>query len=128
VLAGTAKARYIRIENVHSPNGANFSISDLRVFGSGNGKSPEQVSGVETLRDAADPRRVNVRWAPADGAEFYIVRLGTSPNVLSQNYQVYDGTTSAEIRSLNVGVSYWATVGAVNENGVTVGTKLASIP
>ena len=128
VLPRAVKARYVRLENVHSPNGANFSISDLRVFGTGNGKVPEKVFKVEALRDTADPRRVTIRWTSAEGAEFYIVRLGSSPNVLTQNFQIYDGATAAEMRSLNVGVSYSVTVDAVNENGISTGTKEVNIP
>lgn len=128
VLPRAVQARYVRIENVHSPNGAKFSLSDLRVFGNGPGKPPETVPGVEAVRDAADARHVTVSWKPVSGADFYIVRLGSSPKALTQNYQIYDGATTAEIRSLNVGVPYSVTVDAVNENGVTKGAKLVSIP
>ncbi len=127
VLPQPAQARYVRLENIHSPNAANFSISDLRVFGSGGGKVPEKVSDVKAVRDATDPRRVHVTWTPAVGTEFYIVKLRTSPDAFTQDYQIYDGATSAEIRSLNVGVSYQVTVDAVNENGITMGTKLERI-
>jgi len=128
VLPRDVMARYLRLTNVHSPNGAKFSVSDLRVFGVGDGLVPETVYGVETVRDAADPRRATVRWNPAKGAEFYIVRLGASPDALTQNYQIYDGATTAEIRSLNAGVRYSVTVDAVNENGIAKGTRLVSIP
>jgi hypothetical protein len=128
VLPRAVQARYLRLENLHSPNGANFAVSDLRVFGLGIGKVPERVFGVDVVRDKTDPRHLTVRWKPAADAEFYIVRLGTSPGFLTQNYQIYDGATSAEVRSLNVGVSYVATVDAVNENGITRGSRLVTVP
>jgi xylan 1,4-beta-xylosidase len=127
VLPQAVKVRYVRLENIHSPNGASFSVSDLRVFGTAGGLSPGRVSGVEALRDAADPRRVTVKWKPEEGAEFYVVRLGVSPNLLTQNYQIYDGRTTAEIRSLNVDVGYSVTVDAVNESGITMGRKLGRV-
>lgn len=34
------KIRYIKVENIHSPKGGKFALSDLRVFGKGNGKRP----------------------------------------------------------------------------------------
>lgn len=128
VLPRAVTARYVRLENSHSPNGAKFSMSDLRVFGAGGGKVPEKVASVEALRDATNARRVTVPWAPAKGAEFYIVRLGSSPDVLSQNYQIHDGATEADIRSLNVGVSYSVTVDAVNENGIAKGVRRITLP
>jgi xylan 1,4-beta-xylosidase len=121
VLLEAVKARYVRIRNVHSPNGAKFSLSDLRVFGKGTAALPGAVAGVQAERNASDGRRGMIRWKAADRAEFYIVRLGTNPKELTQNYQIYDGATSVDIGSLNVGVPYFVTVDAVNESGVVRG-------
>src|SRR5262249_17531360 len=104
VLPRPRRARYVRLRNVHSPNGAHFSIYDLRVFGIGSGARPAVVMNVSATRDPSDARHVTVRWQPAERAEFYVVRLGASPGELNQNYQIYDQVTSAEIRSLNAGV------------------------
>jgi len=128
VLPHTARARYIRIRNVYSPNGANFSISDLRVFGNGDGKPPVQPLQPRAKIDPADGRHATIDWQPVAGSEFYIVQLGTSPKNLSENYQVYDGSTSLDIRSLNRDVLYYVTVDAVNENGVTRGTVSRLFP
>ena len=62
-----------------------------------------------------------------DRAEFYIVRLGTNPKELTQNYQVYDGATSVDVGSLNVGVPYFVTVDAVNESGVVRGSSAVEL-
>ena len=123
VLAKPARARYIRIRSVFSPNGAKFSLSDLRVFGNGGGVLPAQVMKFNAALDSADTRHATISWQAAEGAEFYIVRLGTTPQNLSQNYQVYDGQVELDVRSLNKNTNYFVTVDAVNENGVTRGTK-----
>jgi hypothetical protein len=128
VLPQPAKARYVKLKNVHSPNGAKFSISDLRVFGKGNGVKPSRVSAVTAIRDASDLRHLTVNWQPVPNAEFYIVRVGTTPADLTQNYQVYDQVTRADIRSLNIGVEYYLAVDAVNENGITRAASVISAP
>ncbi len=127
VLPRPMRARYVRIRNVHSPNGAKFSLSDLRVFGTGSLALPEKVSGIEVARNASDPRQATIRWKASPHAEFYVVRLGTSPTALTQNYQVYDGATSVQVRSLNVGVPYCVTVDAVNESGIVQGTSTVDL-
>ena len=127
VLPHSTKARYVRIRNVYSPNGAKFSISDLRVFGLGSVALPAKVSRVAAIRDAADERHATVNWNAAKGAEFYIVRLGSNSSELTQNYQVYDGETNLKVPSLNSGVPYFVSVDAVNESGVTRGGTPVSL-
>ena len=127
VLTKPAKARYIRIRNAFSPNGAKFSLSDFRVFGNSGGVLPAQVLKFNAALDSADTRHAKIRWQAAEGAEFYIVRLGTTPQNLSQNYQVYDGQVELDVRSLNKNTNYFVTVDSVNENGVTRGTKTLDV-
>jgi len=124
VLPKARTARFIRIRNAYSPNGANFSISDLRVFGNGGGKPPVAAEGLQAALDPSDARHATVKWQSSASAEFYIVRLGSSPTILSQNYQVYDGATSLDVRSLNSGVAYYVAVDAVNENGISRGSEV----
>jgi hypothetical protein len=128
VLPRPMKARYVKLRNVHSPNSAKFSLFDLRVFGRGNGAPPAKVSAVNATRDASDPRRLTVNWQSVPNAEFYIVRMGTTPANLIQNYQVYDNATRADIRSLNLGVKYYVAVDAVNENGIARGAPAIPVP
>jgi len=115
------KARYARLTNIHMPGGK-FSISGFRLFGNGLGKAPEKVSGVQAARDNSDSRRVHVSWQPSESAEFYIIRYGTAPDRLWNNYQVYNAT-QFDINSLNIGANYYFTVDAVNDSGDTLGTK-----
>jgi len=119
VLPKTEHARFVRLRNVHSPDGGKFSLYDLRVFGRGTGAKPSDVTAADIERDAQDGRKATITWAPAKNAEFYIVRLGIRPDLLNQNYQVYDGQTSLTVASLNVGVKYCVALDAVNENGIT---------
>ena len=121
VLPRSVRGRYIRIRNVHSPNGANFSLSDLRVFGKGSLGIPERAEGIQFWRDPNDARHATVTWKPTRRADFYIVRLGANSKQLSLNYQVYDGVTTLAVHSLNSGVSYFVTVDAVNQRGITYG-------
>lgn len=117
-LPQAIRARFVRLTNVHSPDGGMFSLSDLRIFGKGNGAAPTRVTQSQAQRNKADPRRMSVSWTPAQSAQFHIVRLGVRGQPLSQSYQVYDAN-SIEIASLNAGASYCWAIDAVNENGIT---------
>ena len=118
--------RYVRLINVHMPDGRRFAVSELRVFGSGLGAPPSQVRGVAAARDAADPRRVRISWAPAKGASFHIVRYGIAADRLFNNHQVYDANY-LEIASLNAGVPYFVGIDAVNDSGVTMAKTVVSV-
>jgi hypothetical protein len=121
VLAQPERARYVRVRNVHMPDNGKFSLYDLRVFGHGSGPRPAAVTGVTAARRTGDARRATISWKPAGNADFYIVRLGVRPELMNQNFQVYDGAHSADVGSLNVGQKYYVAVDAVNEQGVTRG-------
>lgn len=121
-LDNPVKARYIRITNVHSPAESVFSLYDLRIFGSGLGKLPPKVNGFTARRDPADSRHASLSWRATPNTDFYIVRYGIAPNRLFSNFQVYKSNT-LNINSLNAGVSYYYTVDAVNDTGITYGDK-----
>ncbi len=55
------KAKYIKIENVRVPDGK-FSIYDLRIFGSREGKVPATVDDFTVIREDADPRKARLEW------------------------------------------------------------------
>lgn len=77
VLDKPVKARYVRIVNDKDMDG-NFSIYDLRVFGSDGHKPLDRKVSHTVKRDASDPRHISVEWIPVDGAERYIVRWGVA--------------------------------------------------
>jgi len=118
-------ARYVKLTNVHTPGGAVFSVSGLRLFGSGLGKSPEEVDGVSAGR-LPNRRLAKVSWTKSPGADFYIVRYGIKPDRLTHNFQVYDGE-NVTLSGLNTGSEYFATVDAVNDSGLTKGTKVVAV-
>jgi hypothetical protein len=120
-LSAPVMGRYVKLTNLHTPAGAKFSVSGLRVFGNGSGPLPAKVNGVAATRDPADGRAAKISWAPAKDAEFYIVRYGVRPDRLFTNFQVY-GATDLSLSTLNVGVPYFVTVDAVNSTGVTLGS------
>ena len=117
-------ARYARITNTHTPAGAKFSLSGLRLFGGGLGHAPGKASGVQVKRDASDARQADISWNPVAGADGYIVRYGIAKDKLFSNYQVYDAST-LHVHTLNAGVGYWFTVDTFNDTGVMKGTEIA---
>ena len=122
-LARPITARYVRLVNVHMPGNGLFSVSGFRLFGNGPGPAPARVGGVKAVRDLSDPRQVHLSWEPARGADFYIVRYGIARDRLFNNYQVYQGQ-QLDLSSLNIGVSYYFTVDAVNDSGINTRAKV----
>ena len=114
------QVRYVRY--IHGRVSApNLAISDIRVFGNGNGSEgrPAMPDGVTVRRDS-DERNAFVSWKPVAGAVGYNVRWGIAPNKIRQAYQVWaDAPATLEVRALNVGVDYWFSVEAFDENGVS---------
>jgi xylan 1,4-beta-xylosidase len=121
-LSKPVTARYIRLINYHVPDG-NFSISGFRIFGKGNGKSPQTVSSFTATRDTADARNVTLMWKKNTDAVGYNIRYGTEPNKLYENYQVLD-IDSLTIHSLSKNQHYYFTIDAFNENGITKGKMI----
>lgn len=109
------RARYIRYENIEVPT-PHLAISDIRVFGKGEGKKPVAVSGFKVERQK-DRRDVQLSWRAVDGAQGYNIRWGIAPDKLYSSWLVYD-VTELYLRSLTVDQEYYFTVEAFNENGV----------
>lgn len=126
-LPSPAFGRYVRITNFHSPAGARFSMSGLRVFGKSPDPAPEPAGDVVASRNPNDDRSMRVAWTAAPGADFYIVRYGIRPDRLYSNFQVYNAS-NVDINLLNSGVNYFVTVDAINGSGITFGTKVVSVP
>ncbi len=121
------RARYVRYVHGHV-GAAHLAISDLRVFGSADGKPPTAPRGVEAKR-SADPRAVAVGWHAVPGAVGYNVRWGIKPDRLNLCYQVFaDKGTHLELRALSAGVSYDIAVEAFDENGVSALSTVVHVP
>jgi hypothetical protein len=117
-LAAPVKARFVRYDHIHV-GAANLAISDVRVFGTGNGVKPATPSGLSARRDR-DERNAFISWNPVANVVGYNLRWGISPSKLYQTYQRFnDQGTTLELRALNVGQSYWIAIESFDENGVS---------
>lgn len=125
-LDAPVMARYVRVTNLHTPAGACFSLSGLRVFGNALGAPPGPAAHVAASRDPADGRSMRIRWNAAPGADFYVVRYGIRPDRLYSNFQVYDAT-NLDINLLNSGANYFVTVDTINASGIAAGTNVISV-
>lgn len=109
--------RYIKIENIHMAAGL-FAISGIRVFGKGNGKLPEPVEDLIILRTEKDKRDAWIKWKPVSNAYAYNIHYGTHPNKLYTCIMVHD-ENQYWCKSLDSQMSYYFTIEAINENGVS---------
>ncbi|SKC89683.1 family 43 glycosylhydrolase [Ohtaekwangia koreensis] len=117
-LPNAVQARYIKYEHVYvaSPN---LAISDIRVFGNGDGKIPKTPLKFSAVRDL-DTRNAFTKWQKVPGAVGYNILWGIAKDKLYQTYQVFaDQPESLEIRALTKDVSYYFAIEAFNENGVS---------
>lgn len=115
------KVRYIRYNNIHVPT-PHLSISDLRIFGNGEGKAPKSVKEFWVARKT-DKRDAVISWSPQKNSTGYNVLWGIAPDKLYSSWMVYDGNT-LELKSLNTDQTYYFTIEAFNENGVSERSKL----
>lgn len=114
-LAVPETARFIRYKNIHIPT-PYLSVSDLRVFGQGNGNIPGSVTGFKVTR-RPDRRDAAISWAEQGGCQGYNVVWGIAPDKLYQSWMVY-GTHELDLKCLNVDQTYYFSIEAFNENGV----------
>jgi len=122
-LSQPVRTRFIRYVHGHV-GAANLAISDLRVFGQADGRSPAAPALVQAIRHQ-DQRNATVRWAPVSGAVGYNIRWGHRRDRLTQTYQLWADELGGgpqlekQLRALNQGVPYWVAVEAFNETGVS---------
>jgi len=119
-VAAPVEAQYVRITNVHMPGGGPFSIRDLRVFGSDQGRPPAKAPRFEAHRDASDARNAVVRWEIVPETSWYVVRYGIAEDKLYQNVEVR-GRKEVVLHDLNADTKYFFAVDAFNESGRTQG-------
>lgn len=124
-LSKPAKARYLRVTNLRTPNGK-FAISGFRIFGKQEGKAPKSVSGVSIIRNKTDRCKVTLQWEGDKNATGYNIRYGRNPDNLTLNYQLY-GTNTVDINSLSAQGAYYFTIDSFNESGITKGTEIITV-
>jgi xylan 1,4-beta-xylosidase len=117
-LRNPVRARFIRYEHIHV-GAATLAISDLRVFGNGDGGRPATPTGLSAVR-SRDTRDATLSWQAVPRVVGYNLRWGLSPSKLYETYQRFaDQGTSLELRALTVGQSYWVAIESFDENGVS---------
>ena len=121
-LSVPVKARYLRLTNYHVPDGT-FALSDLHVFGNGQGKIPGEVLKFTAICTETDRREVKLQWEKTKDVVGYNIRSGISADKLYHTYQVLD-KNSLTIRSLNSAQKYYFTIDAFDENGIHKGERI----
>ena len=116
VLNQPVNARFVRYNNIEVP-GNNLALSEIRVFGLGFGKKPSAVKGFSVKREE-DRRDATLSWNPVKGAQGYNIRWGIAPDKLYHSWQLYDDTELL-MRCLDKNTSYFFTIEAFNENGIS---------
>lgn len=124
-LTSAVETRYIRLENIAVPSGK-FAISGLRVFGSGHGSKPDPVKDFVVLRTSKDKRSAWLKWAPVDNAYAYNIYLGTEPEKLYTSIMVHDAN-DYYYKGMDSQKTYFYRIEAVNENGVSVSSKVIRV-
>jgi len=114
------RSRYIKLVNLHVPGG-NFAIGDLRVFGKADGPAPGAVSGFQVKR-ATDRRNAVISWKPVKGAYAYNIYYGIAPDKMYNCMMVVD-QDYLNFRGLNRDVSYYFSIEALGETGVSTRSK-----
>ncbi|MHA4809196.1 family 43 glycosylhydrolase [Flavitalea flava] len=124
-LKTPVKARYLRLENIHMPTGK-FAISGLRVFGKGNGASPDGVKEFLVLRTEKDKRSAWLKWSPVDKAFAYNIYTGVAPDKLYTCIMVQDAN-EYYYKGMDKEKPYYFTIEAINENGVSERAKVVRV-
>ncbi len=119
-LASHATVRYVRYRNIHVPTPA-LAISDLRVFGLGQGKAPAKVKNF-TVERKTDRRDALLKWQAQSDSQGYHIYWGIAPDKLYNSWMVYR-ENSLLLKSLSVDQSYYFAIEAFNENGISERSK-----
>ncbi|UMY66226.1 MULTISPECIES: discoidin domain-containing protein [unclassified Flavobacterium] len=124
-LAQPIKTRFIKLENLHMPTGK-FAISGLRVFGNGGGAKPDAVKELIVLRTEKDKRSAYIKWSPVDNAYAYNLYYGTAPDKLYNCIMVHD-FNEYWFKAMDLQKTYYFTIEAINENGVSERTPVKKV-
>ena len=80
------------------------------------------MKGFSVDRKASDTRKASLKWVKDNSATGYVVNYGTDINKLYTSVMVYDAD-SISLTGLNKDVTYYFSIDAFNESGITKGTK-----
>ena len=124
-LEKPVQARFIKLENIHMPTGK-FAISGLRVFGNGRGAKPGDVKDFIVLRTEKDKRSGWIKWRPVNNAYACNIYYGTAPDKLYNCIMVYDNN-EYWFKGMDKLKTYYFSIEAVNENGVSERSKVMEV-
>src|SRR6476659_1555227 len=124
-LEKPVQARFIKLENIHMPTGK-FAISGLRIFGNGNGGKPDGVKDFIVLRTEKDKRSGWLKWRPGNNAYAYNIYYGTAPDKLYNCIMVHENN-EYWFKGMDKLKTYYFSIEAVNENGVSERTKVMEV-
>lgn len=120
-LSKPVQTRYIKLENIQMPTGK-FALSGFRVFGNGNGEKPPMAKQFFVLRTEKDKRSAFIKWSPVDNAFAYNIYYGTDPEKLYTSIMVHNNN-EYWLKTMDAKKTYYFSLEAVNENGVSERTK-----
>ncbi|MFI5186690.1 MAG: family 43 glycosylhydrolase [Chitinophagales bacterium] len=124
-LEKAVQARFVKLENIHMPTGK-FAISGFRIFGNGNGPKPDAVKTFFVLRTEKDKRSGWIKWNPVSNAYAFNIYYGTAQDKLYNCIMVYDNN-EYWFKAMDKLKTYYFTIEAVNENGVSDRTKVLEV-
>jgi hypothetical protein len=128
-LQKPVQARLVKLENVHMPTGK-FALSGFRVFGNGpalGGRTgPDAVKTFFVLRTEKDKRSGWIKWNPVSNAYAYNIYYGTAPDKLYNCVMIYDNN-EYWFKAMDKLKTYYFTIEAINENGVSPRTKVIEV-
>ena len=116
VLTQPVEAKFVRYRNVEVP-GNNLAMSEIRVFGLGLGQEPGAVKNFVVERQN-DRRDAQLSWEKVKGAAGYNIRWGIAPDKLYNSWLVYE-KNELFMRCFDTATSYYITIEAFNENGIS---------
>ncbi|MGN6297874.1 MAG: family 43 glycosylhydrolase [Ginsengibacter sp.] len=123
-LATPEIVRYVRYKNRHVPT-PYLSISDLRIFGIGQGKKPSSVKNFSVQR-RRDTRNALIKWTPQSNCQGYNILWGIAPDKLYSSWMVYN-SDSLLMRNLDADRTYYFSIEAFNENGISERTTAVKV-
>lgn len=110
--------RFIRISNIHVPYHQPASISGLRVFGTGDGCLPPQITNAEY--EILSELDVMIQWEKLDNVVGYNIYWGFEEGKLYHSYMIFNDS-KIMIGAINKGQPLYIRVDTFNENGITTG-------
>lgn len=128
-LENPARARFLKMENLHIPSGK-FALSGFRVFGTGTGAKPKVVENFIPLR--ADPAKFGerrsswIKWSQNENADGYMIYFGKTPDKLYGSIMVY-GKNEYFFTGMDRTDAYYFQIEAFNSNGISPRSEIKKV-